>query len=330
MLSNNKTILSTDENCYICKAQIVKSHFFYQHLCPSCGDYNYRKRFQKADLCGYTALVTGGRIKIGYETALKLLRNGANVIVTTRFPKNALLRFSKENDYTDWQNRLDIYGIDLRHIKSVNHFIKYILYKTKKLDIIINNAAQTVRRPPIFYKHLIDEELSINNQQIEALNKLCEPINHDSLQEVSQIEEMKTFFPIIPININNSALLSQIPILDGDEITESEFFPLDQFDKDGQQEDRRPINSWMLKLEDVDLMEFFEVLYINLIAPFLFNSKLKNLLIQNYRPSFIINVTAMEGNFYNPDKSEKHVHTNMAKAALNMMTRTSAQDYSKD
>jgi len=68
-------------------------HHFYDCLCFICGDFNFLKRNQKADLTGLIALVTGARIKIGFEIAIKLLRDGATVIATTRFWKDAFLRY---------------------------------------------------------------------------------------------------------------------------------------------------------------------------------------------------------------------------------------------
>jgi NAD(P)-dependent dehydrogenase (short-subunit alcohol dehydrogenase family) len=44
----------------------------------------------------------------------------------------------------------------------------------------------------------------------------------------------------------------------------------------------------------------------------------------------VVNVSAMEGKFHRFTKTDRHPHTNMAKAALNMMTLTSAPDYAKD
>lgn len=320
--------------CYICDEEILTNHFFYQNICTKCGDFNFQKRNKKSDLSGYTALITGGRIKIGYETALKLLRCGASVITTTRFPNDAALRYSKEKDFSEWKDRLKIFGLDLRHIQAVEIFIKYLLDNIKELNIIINNAAQTVRKPPIFYKHLIQNEInpdaSLVNNTKELLLKALENGNQNNIEPDVNLTKMDSLSNTVFSNEYNPALLSQIPLIPGDELGESAFFPVNKFDKDNQQEDRRTSNSWMLKLDEINVIEFMEVLYINLIAPFLFNSKLKELLRKNKKPSFIVNVSAMEGNFYNPEKSEKHVHTNMAKAALNMMTRTSSQDYAQD
>ena len=138
--------LITPRACYICKTEFKRLHFFYDALCPRCADFNYQKRFQSAPLDGQVALITGSRLKIGYQAALMMLRAGAEVIATTRFPVDSALRYSGEKDFAKWSQRLHIYGLDLRHTPSVEIFCNYVNQKYARLDILINNAAQTVRR----------------------------------------------------------------------------------------------------------------------------------------------------------------------------------------
>lgn len=320
---------SSKIKCYNCKKEIVTLHSFYNEMCQECGEFNFSKRNQQADLNDYTALVTGGRIKIGYETALKLLRCGAKVIVTSRFPHDCGIRFSQEKDFENWKNKLFVYGLDLRHILSVYSFIDLIKTKFSSLDIIINNAAQTVRRPSIFYRHLLGNEN--NSDSVRDIKELFlsnkELISDNTYSSSGTLDHIDNFSLRSFNSALNSAELSQIPIIAEDELELSEYFPVNKFDKDGQQEDRRSINSWMQELDEVDPVEFMEVLYINLFGPFLFNTQFKSLIISNNKPSFIINVSAMEGNFYDLEKNSRHPHTNMAKAALNMMTRTSSKSY---
>jgi len=188
--------ISSPRNCYVCKEQYDHLHHFYDTMCKSCGDFNYAKRFQTADLTDQVALVTGSRLKIGYHITLLMLRAGATVIATTRFPVDSAIRFGKEEDFQKWGHRLKIHGLDLRHIPSVEIFCNYIEQQYDRLDILINNAAQTVRRPSGFYAHLMPSEskpfsalppaaqelledhkgcikelLEVNNQQIEKQNK---------------------------------------------------------------------------------------------------------------------------------------------------------------
>lgn len=132
-------------------------------MCEECGDFNYNKRFQRTELTGKVAVVTGARIKIGFETALILLRNGATVIATTRFPKNAVNRFAKVEDFQEWKERLLVYGLDLKNKDSIYEFCNLIKERFQRLDILINNAAQTVRKPPAAYTGLIaDEKADLN------------------------------------------------------------------------------------------------------------------------------------------------------------------------
>eukprot|EP01126_Amoeba_proteus_P042804 TRINITY_DN4661_c0_g3_i6.p1 TRINITY_DN4661_c0_g3~~TRINITY_DN4661_c0_g3_i6.p1 ORF type:complete len:398 (-),score=92.03 TRINITY_DN4661_c0_g3_i6:278-1471(-) len=150
--------IETHFPCYVCKKEVSLVHHFYDQMCLTCGDFNYQKRYQVADLTDKVALVTGGRIKIGYEVCLKLLRCGASVITTTRFPKDAVQRYSREQDFSKWKDKIHIYGLDLRLLGHVEEFVQHVLNSYSRLDILINNAAQTIRRPPIFYKHLLEGE----------------------------------------------------------------------------------------------------------------------------------------------------------------------------
>jgi NAD(P)-dependent dehydrogenase (short-subunit alcohol dehydrogenase family) len=293
-------------HCYICKQPYTAIHFFYHRLCPTCAELNYSKRHQRTDLTNRVALVTGGRIKIGYQIALRMLRDGARVIVTTRFPRDCARRFSLEPDFAQWRSHLQIHGLDLRHIGNVEAFVSYLLNAESALDIIINNAAQTIKRPLEFYQHLLSEE---NNPQ-EIISS-----------EANSLITSKT----------NSILLETQPQYPGHLLTNNVYFPENTFDADGQQLDTRPVNSWRLKLDEVSTVEMLEVNLVNAIAPFILNSQLKPLLIKSpFHQRFIINVSAMEGQFNRVYKSKDHPHTNMAKAALNMMTRTSASDYARD
>src|SRR5215218_1886237 len=136
------------QHCYICKQPFSRIHHFYDQLCPACAEFNFAKRTELADLSGRVALLTGGRVKIGYQAGIKLLRAGAHLIVTTRFPRDSAARYAREPDFGTWRDRLEIFGLDLRHTPSVESFCHELAASRRRLDVIVNNACQTVRRPP--------------------------------------------------------------------------------------------------------------------------------------------------------------------------------------
>lgn len=277
--------MTQSKHCYICKQSFRHLHAFYHQLCPSCAAENYARRSDVADMQGRIALVTGGRIKIGFEIALKLLRCGAKVIITTRFPANALAAFQGQPDAENWLSRLEIVGLDLRNLQDVERLVRHLQTGISHLDVLIHNAAQTVKRPLEFYAPLLAHE------------------------EKRFLLEAKTMsLPGLP----------------------SPDFPVGQTDLYGQQADLRAQNSWLHTLDEVSLLEMLEVQLVNVTAPFRLNSALKPLLVRSpFARKFIVNVSAMEGVFNRAYKSPCHPHTNMAKAALNMMTRTSAHDYAQ-
>ena len=160
------------QHCYVCKQKYSVIHHFYDQLCPSCAELNFTKRSELADLRGRVALLTGGRVKIGYQAGLKLLRCGAHLIVTTRFPRDSANRYAREPDFGDWADRLEIFGLDLRHTPSVEAFCRELLATRTRLDFIVNNACQTVRRPPDFYAHMMAGENTALHDMPEHVRKL--------------------------------------------------------------------------------------------------------------------------------------------------------------
>lgn len=335
--------LETSRNCYICKHDFDQLHFFYDSLCPACAEFNWSKRNQSADLRGRVALLTGGRVKIGFEAALKLLRSGARLIVTTRFPRDAAGRFAAVEDCADWLARLEIYGLDLRDTSSVEAFAAHLLQRLPRLDFILNNACQTVRRPPAYYEHLMAAEEELAEQlpaaarmplgAYEALLQQQELISHAPARSPGALFRStaeRAAWAQLP-GLENAAALSQLALLPEDELQASDAFPEGQYDRELQQVDLRDKNSWRLKLAEISTIEMLEVQLINAVAPFVLNARLKPLMQKvPTRDKHIVNVSAMEGVFYRAFKRDTHPHTNMAKAALNMMTRTSALDYYAD
>jgi NAD(P)-dependent dehydrogenase (short-subunit alcohol dehydrogenase family) len=461
--TNDHRTLRRPITCYVCKASFTQLHHFYDRLCPPCASLNYKKRFQtapmaisrlniltnKVELIRRVCLVTGSRVKIGYEIMLKLLRAGAFVIATSRFPMDTALRLTQEPDFKDWEDNVHVYGIDFRVISSVELFIKHLLATYPRLDLIMNNAAQTIRRPPQFYRHLLHVEaqpleqfdekviklvkdfvpkeqrfstantqfttslllsMGVNeelvkkavlgselllthagdkgpakheeiigptqqkSEDIDVIDETCsnsttektpnepmtdgEKIQDATIVDVTKQKLISLFNPqgsnssltvrqdsvanssarlvtmlSLPQAANiPSSLLTQIPLMQGDEdkASDKEIFPVGIYDKDHQQLDLRPKQTWVLKAEQVSMVEMQEVQTVNATIPFMLNTQLKPLLLASQGdPSWIINVSSMEGKFRG-HKDITHPHTNMAKAALNMFTHTSSRDFAVD
>ncbi|BCM88609.1 hypothetical protein IAD21_00443 [Abditibacteriota bacterium] len=286
--------LEQERSCPACRARFSRLHHFYHAYCPACAEFNWQKRHQSADLSGRIALVTGGRIKIGFECALKLLRCGAQVVVTTRFAADAHARYARQSDFEVWRERLHVVALDLKFLGEVERFGAHLDATLPHLDILVNNAAQTVARPPQFYASLLQGELA----HAKALTT-SEPIP-------GQIEA-------------------------GRAMTLDVFFPPNRFDLDGQQVDLRPVNSWTQQLGEVDALEAAQCYVVGALAPFVLTGQLRPLLKRSpHARRFVVQASAMEGNFSRISKTTRHPHTNMTKAALNMLVRTSAADLKED
>ncbi len=315
--------LTKARDCYVCKTEFRAVHPFYDAMCTPCAELNYEKRFQTASLVGKVALITGARIKIGYQAALMMLRAGAHVIVTTRFPRDAASRYAREADFEKWKDRLEIHGLDLRHVPSVELFARFLVQSKSRLDILINNAAQTVRRPAGFYTHMLELETQPLENLPENVRYLLR--EHEQCKSALALEAGSDF-----VGLQLSAERSQLPCAFDDRAKDGEVFPLAKLDADLQQIDLRKMNSWRMTLAEVPAPEMLEVQLVNSVAPFVLCAKLKDLMMRAPgHDKHIVNVSAMEGQFARRTKTDKHPHTNMAKAALNMMTLTSAPDYAK-
>jgi len=317
------------QHCYICKQKYSIVHHFYDQMCPACAEFNFTKRTELADLRGRVALLTGGRVKIGFQAGLKLLRAGAQLIVTTRFPRDSAKRYAAEPDFEKWSHRLEIFGLDMRHPHSVEEFCRELLRTRPRLDFIINNACQTVRRPPAFYAHMMEGEKAALDGAPESTRKLLDAYerlrgSHLLAAPGEESERHAT-------GLTRAAELSQVPLLAEELLSQGHLFPEGQRDQDLQQVDLRKRNSWRLLMAEVSSVELLEVQLINAVAPFILNARLKPLMQRTpERDKHIVNVSAVEGQFYRNSKTTRHPHTNMAKAALNMMTRTAATDYHCD
>ncbi|MGW1988510.1 SDR family NAD(P)-dependent oxidoreductase [Embleya sp. NPDC001921] len=315
-------VLERARACYICKKRYREVDAFYHQLCPECAAENRARRDQRTDLTGRRALLTGGRAKIGMYIALRLLRDGAHTTITTRFPNDAIRRFAAMPDSADWLHRLKIAGIDLRDPAQVVALADSVA-EAGPLDILINNAAQTVRRTPQAYAALAAAEAA----PLPA-GELPEMVSfghiggsgHVLLPGQSRAEEQALTPQALTALALTSGSASPARIETGTAI-----------DAGGLVPDLDPVNSWTQRVHEVDPVELLEVQLCNVTAPFVLVSRLRPAMAAaEARRKYVVNVSAMEGQFSRGYKGPGHPHTNMAKAALNMLTRTSAEEMLSD
>ncbi|MBP6997633.1 MAG: SDR family NAD(P)-dependent oxidoreductase [Phycicoccus sp.] len=322
--------------CYICKADYTLVDAFYHWLCPSCAATSHAKRVQRTDLTGKRALLTGGRAKIGMYIALLLLRDGAHLTITTRFPRDAARRFAAQDDSADWIGRLKIVGIDLRDPTQVVALADEVA-ADGPLDILINNAAQTVRRLPGSYAHLVDGEAA----PLEAGQDVPEIVTFDRISEAHPANLVSTLgahrvahhegesaqAAAASLAARSAAQMTSLALTAGNASLEAHLAGT-AVDAGGLIPDIQVNNSWTQVVDEVDPLELLEVQLCNSTAPFLLVSRLRAsmraAIVGGARRAYVVNVSAMEGQFSRRYKGAGHPHTNMAKAALNMLTRTSA------
>ncbi|KQY47881.1 MULTISPECIES: SDR family oxidoreductase [unclassified Cellulomonas] len=305
--------------CYICKEPYVEVDAFYHQLCPACARLNHAKRDARTDLTGKRALLTGGRAKIGMYIALRLLRDGATTTITTRFPRDAARRFAAMPDSADWLDRLSIVGIDLRDPAQVVALADSVAAQGP-LDILINNAAQTVRRSPGAYTHLADAEL--------------EPLPDRPLPQITTFGRTSSAHPVaLAGSVTELTSISAGAVatlaLTAEHASLERLVAGTAIDAGGLVPDTAETNSWVHTVDQVDPMELLEVQLCNQTAPFILVSRLRSAMRVPGR-AYVVNVSAMEGVFSRGYKGPGHPHTNMAKAALNMLTRTSATELATD
>ncbi|MEU0785271.1 SDR family NAD(P)-dependent oxidoreductase [Streptomyces sp. NPDC006173] len=314
-------ILQRPRSCYTCKTRYVEVDYFYHQLCQDCAALNRSRRDARADLTGKRALLTGGRAKIGMYIALRLLRDGAHTTITTRFPHDAIRRFKAMDDSADWIHRLEVVGIDLRDPAQVVSLAERIAAQGP-LDILINNATQTVRRLPSAYAALVEGESAplpagelparhvigaFNSGAVDGLTALPAGVSGLDAQKVADLA----------LVAGNASVVRH---RDGTAIDAGGLLP-DVVDS----------NTWVQTIEQISPVELLETQLCNYTAPFILISALRPQMAEAARTtsagrSYIVNVSAMEGVFGRGYKGAGHPNTNAAKAAMNMVTRTSAQE----
>ncbi|MFP3986618.1 SDR family NAD(P)-dependent oxidoreductase [Streptomyces sp. E11-3] len=316
-------ILQRPRSCYICKTRYVEVDAFYHQLCQKCAAENRARRDARTDLTGKRALLTGGRAKIGMYIALRLLRDGAHTTITTRFPNDAIRRFKAMPDSADWIHRLKIVGIDLRDPAQVVALADSVAAEGP-LDILINNAAQTVRRSPQAYSELVNAESApLPAGELPS----AEVIGTFGSGAVAALPEARTgdgTEALTADDVTGLALVTGSASLARIEAGTA-------IDAGGLVPDLHDTNSWVQTVDEVGAVELLEVQLCNSTAPFILISRLRPAMAAAAGRAYIVNVSAMEGVFGRGYKGAGHPHTNMAKAALNMLTRTSAQEmFEKD
>ncbi|MBC7404028.1 MAG: SDR family NAD(P)-dependent oxidoreductase, partial [Microbacteriaceae bacterium] len=309
--------------CYICKQHYTRVDAFYHQLCPDCAALNHARRDARTDLSGKTALLTGGRAKIGMYIALRLLRDGAHTTITTRFPRDAVRRFTSLPDASEWLHRLRVVGIDLRDPAQVIGLTDAMI-EAGPLDILINNAAQTVRRSPGSYAPLADAE---NTPLPEGPLPELLTFGHTNDAHPQALAASVAAHPILAIAGGLSAAELTEPALAAGSSSLARLASGTAIDAGGLVPDEHDQNSWTQFVHEVDPLEMLEVQLANVTAPFLLVSRLRPAMAaSSARRTYIVNVSAMEGQFGRGYKGPGHPHTNMAKASLNMLTRTSAKE----
>ncbi len=314
--------LTRPQLCYICKKPYTLVDAFYHQLCPDCARLNHAKRDARTDLTGRRAVLTGGRAKIGMYIALRLLRDGAHTTITTRFPRDAVRRFSALPDAADWIGRLRIVGIDLRDPAQVIGLAESVA-AAGPLDIIINNAAQTVRRSPGAYQPLIEAELApLPDGPLPELVTFGHTMDPHPLA----LAESVAAHPILSAAAAKAEQLAQAAMTAGSASLERHKAGT-AIDAGGLVPDLHDVNSWTQAVGAVEPLEMLEVQLANSIAPFILVDRLRpSLAASPFARTYVVNVSAMEGVFGRGYKGPGHPHTNMAKAAMNMLTRTSARE----
>nr|WP_222847632.1 SDR family NAD(P)-dependent oxidoreductase [Nocardioides sp. S-1144] len=326
--------LLNPRGCYICKRDYTLVDAFYHWLCPDCAARSHAKRDQGTDLTGRRALLTGGRAKIGMYIALRLLRDGAHLTITTRFPHDAARRFSSLPDSGDWLHRLKVVGIDLRDPTQVVALADDVA-AAGRLDVLVNNACQTVRRSPGAYAPLVEAEREPLPEGVE----LPEMVTFDRVSELhpAAISGALAQAPVAHHDgesleharaAHTAASLTALALRGGSASLDAHLAGT-AVDAGGLLPDVATANSWTQTVDEVDPLELLEVQLCNSVAPFLLVSRLRPAMAAAAAaaPSgraHVVNVSAMEGQFGRRYKGPGHPHTNMAKAALNMLTRTSA------
>ncbi|CAM5287010.1 SDR family NAD(P)-dependent oxidoreductase [Streptomyces tanashiensis] len=317
-------ILQRPRSCYVCKTRFVEVDYFYHQLCQPCAALNRAKRDAGADLTGKRALLTGGRAKIGMYIALRLLRDGAHTTITTRFPKDAIRRFKAMEDSADWMHRLEVVGIDLRDPAQAVALADQMA-EAGPLDILINNATQTVRRLPSAYSALVEGESAPLPAGELPAHHVIGAFNSGAVGELVGSSEL-------PAGVRDleAQQVADLALVAGN-ASIARHLDGTAIDAGGLVPDVVETNTWVQSIEQISPVELLETQLCNYTAPFILISKLRASMAEAAKKAasgraYVVNVSAMEGVFSRGYKGAGHPNTNAAKAAMNMVTRTSGQE----
>ncbi|KAF2136507.1 uncharacterized protein K452DRAFT_292356 [Aplosporella prunicola CBS 121167] len=309
--------------CYICRCKFTVPHSTYLALCEPCGTFNLANSNislpNALDLTGKTALVTGGRVNLGYHTALRLLRCGAKVIVSSRYPRDTSTRYACEADSSAWKNRLKIVGADFRSAKDAFQLVAHVKaflegWGESRLYVLVNNAAQTLTDP------ISKEQSAIQRENLLEGDTSASPFMVEHTYQarvrggITLALDSKTETPLLKDTVTKPSS----GIIEAPENSLGHCIPK---------------SSWTQSLQEIPYEDVISAHSVNTFVPLILCRELITSMgstqgtpSESIPQGYIVNVSSREGIFEGkPDyKSPHHVHTNMSKAALNMITETEA------
>jgi NAD(P)-dependent dehydrogenase (short-subunit alcohol dehydrogenase family) len=333
----------SQKKCYICQFRFFTPHPHYPSLCNPCGQFNLASSSlslpSALSLKSRNALVTGGRLNLGYHTALRLLRCGARVIVSTRYPRDAESRYTHEKDFPIWRDSLRIVGADFRAAADVFSLVDIVKSQLRRwnddgeihLDILINNAAQTLTDPLEVERQAVRKEAQLEIEGRDATNHLqLSPSRYQA-----QIRGGVQSTQLLAFESEPEAVVESKSLMDAGHTPEINLPTGSSHNTSLMTAPNHGKSSWMQTLHQIPYEDVISAHSVNTFVPLILIRELLPLMGSlrttpgPKKPlAYIINVSSREGIFESsPNSSSKqghHVHTNLSKAALNMLTETEA------
>lgn len=323
--------------CYICRRKFRRreSQYLYRTLCRPCGYFNLDASElslpPKLDLFGKTALVTGGRVNLGFHTAVRLLRCGANVIVSSRYPRDAARRLSSASDSAMWLSRLQVVGADFRTAADAFQLVTAVKDLLEKwamspLHVLINNAAQTLTDPVKAELKAIAQEGQLQDDLDPAAKGLLSNPGYEPRVRGGTAAGWAA-------GIGDHAM----PLMENEGTNDPGYRAGERTHnglQHGNDEETISKSSWTQKITEIPYDDIISAFSVNTFVPLILCRELRAHMgdISNNRrngraSAYIINVSSREGILEDESpKKDHHVHTNMTKAAMNMITETDSRD----